>query len=593
MITTAMRCLPKRPLTVAAFAAVASETALRPRSCRPSVSCVQAFPFSSSTTTFVLASNRRCATTSSTTDVLDTTTTELSDSHRVFVGNLSPKTCDEHLLRDSFGQFGSVVDITLHGLWKRSVDGDGEASENKGSKVKPYAFVTFADACAAADVLKVWGEDAAVIKGTSGSPPISGCVVKPAISRKPRPKSNKRKARADERHQLVKYLSKEANVVLQCPKSHLDRLAHYAQAFDNVEVLGELDPGRRAITLLFVKAKAPADFADRLLSVPYAAIAVNKLYILDGDIIHDGAIRDDVAKAALKKLSGLRKCTDKNMVVRVQAFPPKIRSELIASMDSQWDEDDLAGVDINPTGFTHTLSVVQLDTPKEYITEDAKDNGGIVYLLGLKPALATDAITTHDRSRFHEGSIGEASKDESVSRAYYKLQEALTRYKSGASSVQSRLVGSVALDCGAAPGGWSKYLIDEIKCSKVFSVDPGALDPAVEDLEGVEHMRNTIEIAIPMLAEKGTTIDLWVSDMCLHAISNQVDWLLKARDAGILSPMAMFVLTLKCNIGHSAAAYDKQVEKEVARLDGIATDIETLHLFSNRSGERTVIGRLK
>ena len=236
---------------------------------------------------------------------------------------------------------------------------------------------------------------------------------------------------------------------------------------------------------------------------------------------------------------------------------------------------------------------MRIDTPKEYITEDAKGSGGIVHLLGLTPVLPTDAITTHDRSRFHEHSNREGSKDESVSRAYYKLQEALTRYNGGAFSVGDRLTGSVALDCGAAPGGWSKYLIDEMKCSKVFSVDPGALDSTVEALEGVEHMRSTIENAIPMLAEKKTTIDLWVSDMCLHAMSDQVDWLLKARDAGILSAKAMFVLTLKCNIGHSASAYDKQVEKEVARLEGIATDIQTLHLFSNRSGERTIIGSLK
>ena len=592
MIATTMRCLSKRPLAAAAFAAVASEPTLGPHGPWPLASCVQAF--SSPPRITRLARTQRCVTTS-TTDARDTEAPKLPDSHRVFVGNLSPNTCKEELLRDSFGEFGPVVDVTLHGLWKRSVDDDDdEASQKKRSKVKPYAFVTFADASAAAGALSVRGEDADTMEGTAGLPPISGCVVKPAISRKPRPKSNKRKARAEERQELVQYLSKEANVVLQCPKSPLTRLVDYMQAFDNnVEMLSDLDPGRRAVTLLFIKAKDPADLADKLLSVPYAAIAVNKLYILDGDVINDGKIDEDVTQLSLKKLARLRKCTDENMVVRIQAFPPKIRSQLIASMDSKWDEDDLAGVDINPTGFTHTLSVVQIDTPKEYVSEDAKNNGGIVHLLGLTPALPTDAITTHDRSRFHENLNGEGgNKDESVSRAYYKLQEALTRYKGGGYSVANKLTGSVALDCGAAPGGWTKYLIDEIKCSKVFSVDPGTLDPAVEGLEGVEHMRSTIENAIPLLAEKGAAIDLWVSDMCLHSMSDQVDWLLKARNAGILSPTAMFVLTLKCNIGHSTSAYDKQVEKEVARLDGIASDIETLHLFSNRSGERTIIGSL-
>ena len=273
MIATTMRCLSKRPLAAAAFAAVASEPTLGSYGPWPLASCVQAF----SPSIIRLASTRRPVTTS-TTDALDTKAPKLPDSHRVFVGNLSPNTCKEEFIRDSFGQFGPVVDITLHGLWKRSVDDDDdEASQKKRSKVKPYAFVTFADASAAADALKVWGEHS-IDTGVKISSPIPGCVVKPAISRKPRPKSNKRKARAEKRHQLVEYLSKEANVVLQCPKSHLDRLVDYVQVFEDVEVLSELDPGRRAVSLLFVKAEDPAAFADKLLSVPYAAIAVNKLW---------------------------------------------------------------------------------------------------------------------------------------------------------------------------------------------------------------------------------------------------------------------------------------------------------------------------
>ena len=360
--TAAMRCLSKRPLAAAAIAAVASGTVSRPRARRPLVSRVQAFSFPYSTTSRLLSTRRKVTST----DVLDidttvATATELPDSHRVFVGNLSPNTCKEELLRDSFGQFGPVVDITLHGLWKRSVDDDdNEASQKKRSKVKPYAFVTFADANAAAEALNLWGADAT-------ESPISGCVVKPAVSRKPRPKSNKRKARAEERQQLVQYLSKEANVVLQCPKSHLDRLADYVQQFEDVDVSSDLDPGRRAVTLLFLKAKDPAAFADKLLSVPYAAIAVNKLYILDGDAINGGRIDEDVAQLSLNKLASHRKNTDENMVVRVQAFPPKIRSELIASMDSKWDEDDLAGVDRYQPNWFHTYAISCADRYTERI----------------------------------------------------------------------------------------------------------------------------------------------------------------------------------------------------------------------------------
>ena len=501
------------------------------------------------------------------------------------------------MLRDIFGRFGDVVDITLHGFWKRSVDEETAATQKKRSNVRPYAFVTFAEASSAAAALAEWGVEAV---GSRTPPSISGCVVKSAVKRKPRPKSNKRKARAEEREELVDYLSKEANVVLQCPKSHMLRLSDYLQDFDGVEVLSSLDPGKRAVTLLFVKSKDPAILADRLFSVPYAAIAVNKMYILDGDVINEGTLDEDVAKMALKKLASLRRrfdqCDDSNdIVVRVQAFPPKIRSRLIAAIDSKWNEEQLVGVDISPTGFTHTLSVVQIETPKEYITGDAIENGSMTHLFGLVSALPTDAVTTHDRRRFHEDySSEESGKDESISRAYYKLQEALTRYSSEPSPLTFRqsLEGSVALDCGAAPGGWTKYLIDEIKCSAVFSIDPGSLDSAVENLGGVEHMKSTIENAIPILVERGVKVNLWVSDMCLHAATDQVDWLLRANDAGVLSQNTFFVLTLKCNIGHSQSSFDKQVEKEVARLKGIAIALQTLHLFSNRSGERTIMGRI-
>ena len=603
--STAMRCRSSYPLAAAALAAVSitrrtGTQAFSPLRTTRAHSCIRR-----QASTDVLASEsatkariRRQAST----DVLasersESATSALPDSHRVFVGNLSPDICrDEHLLRDSFGRFGAVVDITLHGFWKRSVDEEVAATQKKRSKVKPYAFVTFAEASSAAAALDEWGVEA---EGFGSLPPISGCIVKSAVKRKPRPKSNKRKVRAEERQQLVEYLSREANVVLQCPKSHMQRLSDYLQHFDGVKVLSPIDPGRRAVTLLFVKAEDPAVFADRLLSVPYAAIAVNKMYILDGDVIHEGTLNEDVAEMALEKLSMFRRrldqCDDSNdIVVRVQAFPPKIRSQLIAAMDSKWEEEQLVGVDISPTRFTHTLSVVQIETPKEYITSDASESGSITHLFGLAPALPTDAVTTHDRSRFHEDSSEEGGKDESVSRAYYKLQEALTRYSSEPSPLAFRrsLEGSVALDCGAAPGGWTKYLIDEIKCSAVFSIDPGSLDSAVENLGGVEHVKSTIENAIPVLVERGVKVDLWVSDMCLHNVADQVDSLLRAKEAGLLSRNTFFVLTLKCNIGHSQSSFEKQVEKEVARLKGIAGALQTLHLFSNRSGERTIMGRI-
>jgi len=72
----------------------------------------------------------------------------------------------------------------------------------------------------------------------------------------------------------------------------------------------------------------------------------------------------------------------------------------------------------------------------------------------------------------------------------------------------------------------------------------------------------------------------------------QIDYFLQARSQGVIGPGTFFVLTLKCTLGYSATAFDQQTEQQVKRLDGISRDIHVVHLFSNRSSERTVIGYL-
>jgi hypothetical protein len=100
-----------------------------------------------------------------------------------------------------------------------------------------------------------------------------------------------------------------------------------------------------------------------------------------------------------------------------------------------------------------------------------------------------------------------------------------------------------------------------------------------------------LEDALPQLTERGTKVDVWVSDMCLHYMSEQVDFLLESRP--VLSDNAFFVMTLKCVIGYSRASHDKQVQTQVDRLQSFASGISVVHLFSNRNGERTVMGFLK
>ena len=182
-----------------------------------------------------------------------------------------------------------------------------------------------------------------------------------------------------------------------------------------------------------------------------------------------------------------------------------------------------------------------------------------------------------------------------INRAYYKLKEAFETYETDHGPLSNEeFMGSIALDCGSAPGGWTKYLIQRFSCQEVNSIDPGELSPSVLRMGATNHMQMKIEEAMPILLKdgKGGRIKIWVSDMCLHQMEEQLNLLLLAKDEGLLAPNAFFVLTLKCVVGRSRLAFDSQAKKVVEKLSS-ETKVEgltTLHLFSNRSGERTVMG---
>lgn len=71
-----------------------------------------------------------------------------------------------------------------------------------------------------------------------------------------------------------------------------------------------------------------------------------------------------------------------------------------------------------------------------------------------------------------------------LNRAQYKLMEALERF-------DLKLEGKIALDIGAAPGGWSKLLVDY--GYKVFAVDPAKLDESLEKNPNIVHIKKKIE----------------------------------------------------------------------------------------------------
>lgn len=116
-----------------------------------------------------------------------------------------------------------------------------------------------------------------------------------------------------------------------------------------------------------------------------------------------------------------------------------------------------------------------------------------------------------------------------VSRAEFKLEEL---FRTGAVDLPQ---GGKAMDLGAAPGGWSRILLE--RGFEVWAVDPGELDPRLEGREGLHHVRTT---AGPFLAETTETFDLIVNDMRMEpglsaSIMNSAVRHLSPNGLGIMS----------------------------------------------------------
>ena len=119
--------------------------------------------------------------------------------------------------------------------------------------------------------------------------------------------------------------------------------------------------------------------------------------------------------------------------------------------------------------------------------------------------------------------VRQAKKDGYRSRAVYKLAEIAQRDK-------LIKTGAIVVDLGAAPGGWSQWLIKHIgSAGRVIAIDCLPMEP----IPGVEFMQGdfTSEEGLHSLQEmlKGARVDLVLSDMAPNL--SGVDSVDQARSA--------------------------------------------------------------
>lgn len=151
------------------------------------------------------------------------------------------------------------------------------------------------------------------------------------------------------------------------------------------------------------------------------------------------------------------------------------------------------------------------------------------------------------KEHFSDPYVKRAKKEGFRARSVYKLMEIVERHK----FIRSDMV---AVDLGAAPGGWSEYIVQLIgKQGKIFAVDLLPIKP----ISGVEFVQGdfTQEEVMQVLHNRlhGQKIDLVLSDMAPNLsgvkVVDQMKGMELAKSAlnfakQVLKPQGVFLLKI-------------------------------------------------
>jgi 23S rRNA (cytidine2498-2'-O)-methyltransferase len=163
-----------------------------------------------------------------------------------------------------------------------------------------------------------------------------------------------------------------------------------------------------------------------------------------------------------------------------------------------------------------------------------------------------------------------AMREDTISRAEFKLLEALENYP-----IDFRENG-IALDLGAAPGGWTKVLLEQ--GLRVVAVDPDTLSPVLQKNKDVEYYNGRVQ---DYIKQSNKIFDLIVNDMRMD-IMTSVNLMLSLKEH--LRDKGYFIITLKLK-KHDRL---KNIKDGLKRLRKELDVVYTKQLFHNRS-EITVI----
>ncbi len=194
----------------------------------------------------------------------------------------------------------------------------------------------------------------------------------------------------------------------------------------------------------------------------------------------------------------------------------------------------------------------------------------LVISVSLTPtsAFAGTSETRANLSSWPGGMARYTGGDDALSRAKKKLMEAVDVFDL---DLDPKRVGAgrLAIDLGAAPGGWTQFLLE--KGFSVVAVDPADLDPRLVS-DRLTHFRGTAE---RFFGRSGEAADLLTSDMRMDA-RDAARMLVSA--AGMLKPGGSIITTLKLPERGLVPVLDAALEILSQRYV-----VRARHLFHNRS----------
>ena len=152
-----------------------------------------------------------------------------------------------------------------------------------------------------------------------------------------------------------------------------------------------------------------------------------------------------------------------------------------------------------------------------------------------------------------------------ISRAEFKLLEAMELFR------LSLPASGMALDLGAAPGGWTRILRQH--SMKVVAVDPAELDPRISTDSAVRHIHDTAQRYLPQANEE---FDVILNDMRMDARDSARLMVMASKN---LRDSGWALLTLKLPM----KGIDKVAASALGVMRGRYRIVGARQLFHNRS----------